>query len=150
MIAVLGIGLAAFVVDWLTKCWVKSALIPNQSLPVLDGFFHLTYVQNPGAAFGILAERTTFFVMVTAAVVVLILFFAARQRGAGWTLRLALGMMLGGAMGNLLDRLRFGHVVDFLDFRIWPVFNMADTFIVLGVGLFLISMWRYSTDAAGR
>ncbi|WP_258359356.1 signal peptidase II [Moorella sulfitireducens (nom. illeg.)] len=119
--------------DQLTKYIIRANLQPNESLPVIQSIFHITHVNNPGAAFGLLAHKTPLFITVAVIVVVVILaaylFLPPGRMGP----RLALALMLGGAMGNLIDRLRFGYVVDFLDFRIWPVFNLADVAIVGGV-----------------
>ncbi|MBC7325302.1 MAG: signal peptidase II [Moorella sp. (in: Bacteria)] len=119
--------------DQLTKYIIRTNFQPNESLPVIKSIFHLTYVNNPGAAFGLLAYKTPVFIGVTLLVAAIILVayrFLPPDRAL---LRLSLAMMLGGALGNLIDRLRFGYVVDFLDFRIWPVFNLADMAIVGGV-----------------
>ena len=124
--------------DQLSKTAVRRSFLPGQSRAVWPGVFYLSYVQNPGAAFGLLRNQTWLLVIVTLAVVALIILFAGRVNFQtplpGWSLSL----VLGGAVGNLIDRLRFGYVVDFLDFRVWPVFNVADMAIVVGVGLLMI------------
>ncbi|WP_062282705.1 signal peptidase II [Neomoorella mulderi] len=127
--------LAALVlgIDQLSKYIIRANFQPNESLPVINSVFHLTYVNNPGAAFGLLAYKTPVFVSVTLLVAVIILVAYRFLPPGRILLRLALALMLGGALGNLIDRLRFGYVVDFLDFRIWPVFNLADIAIVSGV-----------------
>ncbi|MDK2925203.1 MAG: signal peptidase [Bacillota bacterium] len=134
-----GAGLV-LLLDQITKLAVRRYLLPGESLPVLPGIFHLSYVQNPGAAFGILKYQTGFFIAITALVVAAIIFYAPRVDPG--LLRVALALELGGALGNLIDRLRFGYVVDFLDFRIWPVFNVADMAIVIGVGLLFVHFLR--------
>ncbi|WXJ94441.1 Lipoprotein signal peptidase [Neomoorella carbonis] len=121
--------------DQLSKYIIRVNFQPNESLPVINSVFHLTYINNPGAAFGLLANKTPVFVTVTVMVVVVILAAYRFLPPGRFTLRLALAMIAGGALGNLIDRLRFGYVVDFLDFRIWPVFNLADIAIVGGVVL---------------
>jgi signal peptidase II len=120
-------------IDQLSKYIIRVNFQPNESLPVINSVFHLTYVNNPGAAFGLLAYKTPVFVTVTLLVAVVILVAYRFLPPDRILLRLALALMLGGALGNLIDRLRFGYVVDFLDFRIWPVFNLADMAIVGGV-----------------
>ncbi|GFN24050.1 MAG: signal peptidase II [Thermoanaerobacteraceae bacterium] len=128
--------------DQLTKMVVRRTLAPNETVPVLDNIFHLTHVNNPGAAFGLLAHRTSFFIA-TGIIVTGLIIIAYRQfRNGGFYFQLALALQLGGALGNLLDRLRFGYVVDFLDFRIWPVFNLADVAIVGGASLLVWQLWR--------
>jgi len=135
---------AALVVamDQVTKYLVLRALSLHQSVPVLPGIFHITLVRNPGAAFGLFPGGTGLFVFVSVAVIGLILFFFRDISKEGRTLRIALGLQMGGAMGNLLDRVRLGYVVDFFDFRIWPVFNVADSAIVVGIGLILLEVLR--------
>lgn len=114
----------------------------GESIPVIKDVFHLTYLHNPGGAFGILAYRTWFFILVALVVALLILGFLRHfQPGNNW-LTAALALQLGGTMGNLLDRVRQGYVIDFLDFRFWPVFNLADTSIVVGVFLLLWQLNR--------
>lgn len=140
-----GAGLV-LLLDQITKLAVRRYLLPGESLPILPGIFHLSYVQNPGAAFGILKYQTGFFVGIAALVVVAIVFYAPRVDPG--LLSLALALELGGALGNLIDRLRFGYVVDFLDFRIWPVFNVADMAIVIGVGLIFLHLLRAEGHAA--
>ncbi|HHT71707.1 MAG: signal peptidase II [bacterium] len=124
--------------DQLTKALIRYFLLPGQSWPIWSGVFHFSYVQNPGAAFGLLKHQTGLLVAVTAVVVVAILLYAGRLEPHMVLLRWAMILVLGGAVGNLVDRLRFGYVVDFLDFRVFPVFNVADTAIVTGVGLLFL------------
>lgn len=124
--------------DQLTKALIRYFLLPGQSWPIWSGVFHFSYLQNPGAAFGLLKHQTGLLVAVTAVVVVAILLYAGRLEPHMVLLRWAMILVLGGAVGNLVDRLRFGYVVDFLDFRVFPVFNVADTAIVTGVGLLFL------------
>lgn len=142
MIIVIG-TLFIFVLDQLTKLLIRLNFFPNQSVPIIPRIFHLTYVQNPGAAFGILAYRTNFFILVTLIIVVVVVYYSYKLRHTStFLLRLGLSLQLGGALGNLWDRIRFGYVIDFFDFRIWPVFNVADIGIVLGVCLFAYQLLR--------
>lgn len=139
------VAFVVLVLDRLSKWYVSTHMDMGESIPVIPDVFHITYVRNPGAAFGLWANQTGIFIIITVAVIVLIIAFA-RQVGPGQTLlRLALGLQLGGALGNLYDRVLSGTVVDFLDFRVWPVFNLADTAIVTGAMLFvlyLIFTWQ--------
>lgn len=123
------------------KFVVQRTMELNQSIPVINNFFHLTYVLNPGAAFGILANRTVFFILATLIVIGFIAYYYRQVPEEKLWLRLALLLLLGGALGNLIDRVRTGYVVDFLDFRIWPVFNIADISISIGVGLLLLDLF---------
>ncbi len=139
-------ALAVLVADQLSKYFVVLLMQPNQSIPVINNIFHLTFVRNYGAAFGILAHRTGFFVLVTIVVVILILVYHRHIPQEYPYLRLALALQFGGALGNLFDRVRLGYVVDFLDFRVWPVFNVADMALVIGIGLLLLDLVRSSRE----
>jgi signal peptidase II len=134
--------------DQLSKWWVLSTFRLHESLPVISGFFDLTFVVNTGAAFGLLAGeqnlwRQLFFVTMTLVALVVLCLAFRHYRHEGRFYVIGIGLVGGGALGNLVDRLRFGHVIDFLDFFIgdhhWPAFNVADSAISIGVGLFLLA-----------
>ena len=136
--------------DQISKMYVSSVMSLHASHPVIDGFFNITYVRNPGAAFGFLSNaapmfRSLFLIVVSAAAIVMILWFLAKNKSAAMLLTFALSLILGGAVGNLLDRIRFGNVVDFLDFYIaswhWPAFNVADSAISVGAVLLIVEMF---------
>lgn len=131
------VALAIVLIDQVTKWWVQARLPFEQSVPVLPPIFYFTYVLNPGAAFTLLAGRR-WLLVATAVLVGLVSWFArgyiAKQSAL---FRWGLTLGLAGATGNLIDRLRFGKVVDFMDVRIWPIFNVADSCIVIGVGLLI-------------
>lgn len=118
----------------------------NQSIPVITNVFHITYVHNFGAAFGLFAHRTGFFIFVTTVVVLLIFVFLRHLPKEQKLLRAALVLQLGGATGNLIDRVRLGYVIDFFDLRVWPVFNVADIAIVFGVGLLILDLTRNARE----
>ena len=148
------IGLAAFVTSLVLDVVTKHLVIQNLSfsdrIPVIDGFFYLTHVRNAGAAFGLFATapvelRLTFFVGVASIAIVIIISFFRKLAPGDRLAALALGLILGGAIGNLIDRIRFMEVVDFLHFRLWggytwPDFNVADTCIVVGVGVLVLEL----------
>jgi signal peptidase II len=117
--------------DQSSKWWVSSTFLMGESRPVIDGILWLTYVHNQGAAFSILPGKTAFFVIASIIVITGVSIWVLRSRPP---IRLAmiLGLLSGGAAGNLVDRLRFSHVIDFLDLHWWPVFNFADMSIVVG------------------
>lgn len=142
--AALLIAGAVLVLDQVTKELAQTYLTrqPDQSVPILGEAVRLTYVANRGAAFGILQDRTVFFVIVGVAVIGVIVASYRYYPVSGWLLNLALGLQLGGAIGNLVDRLRVGYVVDFIAVSIWPVFNLADSAIVVGVGILAYHMMR--------
>lgn len=131
------IVIATFLVDQLSKIIIQSLLGRGESIPVLPPLFYLTYVLNPGAAFGILANQTVLFIVAAILAIGGVMAGYRRLPAGRILLHLGLGLTVGGAAGNLADRLRFGQVVDFLDFRVWPVFNLADTAIVIGAGLLI-------------
>ncbi len=130
------------IVDQITKYLVSSLMHTGQSITVINNFFYITYVRNPGAAFGIFPYQTAFFIVITLLVVVLIIHYYRILSDDHKWLRFSLALQLGGAFGNLIDRIRGGYVIDFINFTVWPpVFNLADSAIVIGIGIFLISFW---------
>ena len=123
-----------FLVDRVFKIWALTHLREGESLPVWKGVFHLTGVNNTGAAFGLWRDFPAFPVVVTAISTAVIFFYLVRYREKKLSIRfLGWSLVLGGSLGNLYDRMDYGHVIDFLDFRIWPVFNVADACICVGV-----------------
>ena len=138
----LGIGILVFIIDQLVKHLVVSTMHLGQSLPVIKGIFHITYVLNPGAAFGMLEHQRRFFILVALAAVLLGAAFYKKLQQESFLMRSGAGLLLGGAVGNLADRIQSGLVVDFLDFRIWPVFNIADIAICAGAGILIFDIWQ--------
>jgi signal peptidase II len=127
------IALLILLLDQFTKFIILKNLVLNQSLPLISGVLHLTLVHNRGAAFGILKNQAPLFIFVSIFAVALI--YSALRKGKYKKFSfysLSLALILAGAMGNLIDRLRFGYVIDFLDLRVWPVFNVADSAITVG------------------
>jgi signal peptidase II len=133
------IAAAALAADQLTKEIVSSALSLGEEVHIL-GPFSLHHVQNSGIAFGLFARSTTWVIVLTAVAVGWMLLFFARSGQRHPVLPIALGFVLGGSLANLLDRVRLGHVTDFLDLRRWPAFNLADTFIVVGVAILFAAL----------
>lgn len=147
----LSVPLTVVALDQATKFWVAGRMQLFESIPVVPGFFSITYVRNPGAAFGMFSEahgllRLSFLVGVSLLAVGLLAVFFLRSPHAERVSRVAAVLVMGGAIGNLIDRLRFGEVIDFLDLFVgrlhWPAFNLADSAITVGIGLFVISAWR--------
>lgn len=140
----------AFGSDMATKLWVDASLGYVDRIPVIDGFFYITHVRNPGAAFGLFNTappvlRLTLFIGITLLAIAMIVGFYRRLAPGERLSALSLGLILGGASGNLVDRIFRGEVVDFLHFRLWggyqwPDFNLADSFIVVGVALLVIEL----------
>jgi signal peptidase II len=141
---------AIIAIDQLTKMMVHSTFELGQSNKIIEGFFSLTYVRNTGAAFGILGHaaptfRQLFFLTIPPVAVLIIVMFLYNLPEDERLEIYALSIISGGAIGNYIDRLRFGYVIDFLDFHInnfytWPAFNVADSAIVVGVGILTILM----------
>ena len=121
-------------VDQITKLIVLKNLTSVATVPVLQNIFHLTYCENRGAAFGILQNQTWIFIIITVAVLVTVIYFMVRMRPKNIWLNFSLILLIGGALGNFVDRIFRGFVIDFLDFRIinFPIFNVADCFVVVG------------------
>lgn len=120
------------VIDLATKYWAYNYLQEVGSIPVIENIFHLTYVENRGAAFGILQDQRWIFIVATVATLIFILWYLRQMDPEIRILKIGLNLILVGAIGNLIDRVYLGFVVDFIDFRIWPVWNVADMAIVVG------------------
>ena len=137
--ALLAIALAALIGDQLTKSIVADHLSLDDARHVA-GPLSIHHVQNSGIAFGLFASATPIVTMLTAVAVGWMLFFFARSGARHPVLPIALGLLIGGSASNLIDRIRLGHVTDFIDLRFWPAFNLADSFIVLGVLVLLAAL----------
>lgn len=153
-VLVFSVALVIVIADQLTKIWVDTDMRLYQSIPIIDGFFSLTYVRNTGAAFSMFADmsetyRIPFFSVVAVVAVSAILYFVHSTPRSQKLVLVACGFVLGGALGNLIDRVVYGSVIDFLDVYWgdwhWPAFNVADSFISIGVGLLLLSS-VFATD----
>lgn len=148
------LALAALVVaaDQLTKQWATIAFgaDPGGGTHWLDGWFGLTYTTNSGAAFGVLANRNILFLFIGIVVVAVIGLSWRYLPGGKLLLRVSLGLQLGGALGNLLDRVRQGYVVDFIQIRGWPVFNLADSAVCCGVALLMWYLLRMPAPEHAR
>ena len=131
-VSLLAIAVAAVTADQLTTQVVASALALGEEV-VIAGPFSIHHVHNSGIAFGLFSSATSIVIALTTLAVIWMVVFFARAGARHPVLPVALGFVLGGSLANLLDRIRLGHVTDFLDFRYWPAFNLADVFIVVGV-----------------
>ena len=137
----IGLGLVAFAAagaDQLTKTFVSSRLALGHAVEVV-GPFTIHHVRNTGIAFGLFSNATSVVIVLTGLAMAALMVFFARSGRRHPLLPAAVGLVLGGSASNLADRLRLGHVTDFLDLDYWPAFNLADTFIVVGVGLLFLS-----------
>ncbi|MDD5436393.1 MAG: signal peptidase II [Candidatus Omnitrophica bacterium] len=136
-------ALLVFVLDRLTKIAAMSNMSYGQSIEVLPKVFHITFIRNDGTAFGLLKGQNTFLALLSVIAIIGILIYAVTHKRIGRGISVALGLVLGGALGNLFDRIRFGCVIDFFDFRVWPVFNVADSAITIGV---ILLSWHILTN----
>jgi signal peptidase II len=145
-IALIALVVGSFLLDRLGKVWVQKTMTDGQSIPVIQDVFHITYVYNPGAAFSLFQEHPVPLLILTATLFFVFLFYGLSKRSLSWWDVSSLGLILGGALGNIADRMMHGQVVDFLDFTLidYPIFNLADAFIFIGIGLFLIQYVLHS------
>lgn len=134
------LSICIVVLDQVVKFLVAHEMFPGMSIPIIQDVFHITFVLNPGAAFGILAHQRSFFIVMGIVIAILGGLFSPYIRRQCRIFRCGTALLLGGALGNLIDRVRFGHVIDFFDFRIWPVFNIADIAIVVGVAAIIYAI----------
>jgi signal peptidase II len=149
---------AVLVVDQVTKYAITLHLQPGEIHPVIDGWFQLRFIVNRGGLFGVFRDlpeiwRASLFTGIPVLACIGLLVFLLRAPASEMALRSGLALILGGALGNLMDRLRLGHVVDFLDVfwrdHHWPAFNLADSSICIGVGLILLDALRRREPSSG-
>ncbi|MCL5773715.1 MAG: signal peptidase II [Firmicutes bacterium] len=151
------LGAAAILVillDQLSKYLVAGHFLLNFSTPLLGRILYLTYIKNSGIAFGFAPRAGVFLIILTAAVIIVFIFVAANYSkketaGRKLALQIAAGLVLGGSIGNLIDRIRLGAVIDFIDFKFWPVFNFADSAVTIGILIILVEILikRVPTDS---
>lgn len=134
--------LAVVILDQFSKYIVVENMALGESIPIIEEVFHLTYILNPGAAFGMFAHNRLFFIAIAVIVIGIIIWARREILASPWEVKAGCGLFLGGAIGNLIDRVRQGLVIDFFDFRIWPVFNIADIAICIGVGLIIWNLLK--------
>ena len=145
LLLVAGVALAVFVADRITKMWVVENIPVGTARPIAGDYIRIVHAQNTGAAFGLLPERTTLLSILSVVAVLAIVYYYRRIASSSWIVSATLGMQLGGASGNLLDRVTQGYVVDFVDvgvgdIRFWA-FNVADSSIVVGIVLVTAALW---------
>ena len=156
MVILAVVSLGIILLDQVTKMAIHSGFSLHESRSIIEGFFNLTYVRNPGAAFGFLQSaapmfRKIFFLSITPVALGVILYFLKSTKDGDWGQVVALSCVFGGAIGNYIDRIRFGYVIDFLDFYFknthYPAFNVADSSIVVGVVLLLFFSYQEEKKA---
>ena len=132
--------------DQLTKYYVMNHFLLGESLPVIPNVFHLTYIINRGAAFGMLTNQRWFFLAVAFVLIVVYGFYRKRVNNGPLSLRVGTALLIAGAIGNGIDRYVLHGVVDFFDFRIWPIFNIADIGICVGVAFVVYHLFTVKED----
>lgn len=136
------IAVIILILDRVSKLWVVDHFYLGESVPLIPNVFHFTYILNKGAAFGILVDQKMLFLAIVA--LMLVVLWAFRKKVVLFPLwaKAGIGILVGGALGNAYDRYANGAVIDFFDFRIWPIFNVADIAICIGVAIIAYYLWR--------
>ena len=130
------LGILIILIDQLTKYLAKSNLELHQSIPIIKDFFHITLTTNTGIGFGLLKNNNDLLTFITISIIGFILFYYDELPKKG-PAQISIALIISGAFSNLIDRLFFGHIIDFIDFIIWPIFNIADVCITMGI-LYLV------------
>ncbi len=130
------------ILDQVTKIYVDSILILGESRPVIEGIFHITYVRNTGISFGLLSDNTVLILIIQFLILLLLFYLKVQVFPDNFYVDLCFVFIFAGAIGNVIDRLIHGYVIDFFDFQIWPVFNFADIYIVLGVLALILFIFK--------
>lgn len=141
-IFVFSIALLIVLLDQAAKFLIKHNFQLNQSTPIIKNILHLTYLTNTGSAFGLFKGLNLIFILFSIAVAIAVLHHLRKIKPAERLLQFSVGLLLGGTIGNLIDRIAYGSVIDFIDFRVWPVFNIADSAITISIILLIILLWK--------
>ena len=143
-----------FIVDMLSKIVVVKYIGLGESIEIINKFLYFTNVRNTGAAWSLFDNSRYFVLFISAIIIGLLIGYIIKNKPSNKLEKIAYGFILGGAIGNFANRLLYGYVVDFIDIRIfnydYPIFNFADTFIVIGVVIFIVYTWRYNDGNKGR
>ena len=154
ILLVAGVAILVFALDRVTKAWVSENIPLGTARPIVGDYVRIVHAQNTGAAFGLLPERTTLLSILSVLAVLAIVYYYRQIASSSWLVTATLGMQLGGAAGNLVDRVRQGFVVDFIDVGIGDVrfwaFNVADSSIVVGIALVTFALWREERRAQAK
>lgn len=129
--------------DQVFKLVVRSSMYIGQSIPVINGVFHITYVQNRGAAFNMLDGKSLVLIMIPAIAIAVAIWYMEKHLQEHWTLIVSLVLVIAGGIGNLIDRCFMGFVTDMFDFRVWPVFNIADIAVCVGAGILILYTFAF-------
>lgn len=139
---IFSMSLVIILIDQLSKFFVRTNFQLNQSIPIINNIFHLTYINNTGAGFGILKAQALILIFVSISVIGIIFYNFDKIKNKETLLQIFVAFVLGGTIGNIIDRIAYGYVIDFIDFRIWPIFNFADSFVTIGVIGLIIYLWK--------
>lgn len=152
-IPLITVAIPVLILDWGSKWLVQTHITQiTEVIPIIPGFFNLRHDRNTGAAFGVLAGHRVLLILITIAALAFIFAYYLRFRESRW-MQVSLGFLLGGAIGNFIDRIRLGEVVDFLQFGIasqglfWPTFNIADVSVCIGAGMLIVYLFRNRGDS---
>ena len=141
-IIIFSTALIILILDQITKFLIRANFQLSQSVPVIKNILHFTYITNTGSAFGLFKGYKLFFVFFSIIVIIIILYNLKKIKQNQKLMQFSVGFLLGGTIGNLIDRILYGHVVDFIDFRIWPVFNVADSAVTISVIILVFLLWK--------
>lgn len=134
---IIGVLLVVFA-DQVSKVWIAGTMELGESIPIINNIFHITYILNPSSAFGLLKFSNKTFIVLGSIIIVIGIFLLFKIAQENKLVFYSFILLLGGSLGNLIDRFRIGSVIDFIDFRIWPIFNIADSALNIGILLLII------------
>ena len=147
---IIWLTLVVILLDMVSKYIVSRLLIVNESVMVIKNFFNITYVRNPGAAFSIFSGNTFLVMIISFIIIIGIILYISKNKPSNKIEKISYSLILGGAIGNFIDRIIYGYVRDFIEIDIfgwdYPIFNLADVFVVVGVILLVIATWRGRND----
>ena len=126
------IGMALVIIDQTIKYMVNTNMILGQSYPLIEDFLYITYVKNTGIAFGLFKNNNLFMILLISIIILILLYFYNKEKNKVFSLNIAITLLISGAVGNLVDRIYYGFIIDYIDFNFWPAFNLADSLIVIG------------------
>lgn len=154
MVTTIIISIILLCIDQISKLLVVNLLTKTDSITIIKNFFYLTYINNDGAAFSILVGKRIFLILIAVLVIVMLISYIKKNNIQNKLELVSISLIIGGSLGNLMDRVVRGYVIDFLDFKIFnynfPIFNLADTFIVIGVILLLLKEIRKENNLDSR
>lgn len=135
------IAFLVFVLDTFVKTLISGRFHPAKSVPIIKGILNLTYVRNTGVAFGLFPGKRLLLILISIAVCSIVIYFYTKTKKKDLLLKVAFAIILGGSLCNLFDRVFYGYVIDYVDFRVFPVFNLSDVAINLGVFLIILDLF---------